>query len=346
MEASEPGVRVSFVIPTAGRPNRLRSTLGRLAALDYPKDHYEIVVINDGRDGSSDAVVEEFARSSGIAVKFARQEKRGAGAARNHGAKLAAGSMLFFVDDDIEVGEYHVEQHLRTHEAHGPCLVNGREEWSPETMTVLDNSHFGRYRISLKERHRWPETSSDRGAPFPEPEALVACDLSIPKEVFQALGGFDEQFVHGGAEDRELGLRAAAKGYPLVRNDMIKVWHHDPVDSLSRAGSREERYARGVVTLARKFPEAYAGSQMLAENSPLTTGDPPRVVAKKVVKTIVTRRVPMFLIHRLIGLLEAIDCPQRYLDRLYSTALGLYMFRGVRAQWPFEGQATTSDILR
>ena len=42
----------SIVVPTFRRPEALRATLTRLLALDYPRDRYEVIVVDDA--GESD----------------------------------------------------------------------------------------------------------------------------------------------------------------------------------------------------------------------------------------------------------------------------------------------------
>ena len=48
----------SIIIPTYNRPERLRSCLGAIALLDYPRKRFEVIVVDDGSKKPLDDVVE------------------------------------------------------------------------------------------------------------------------------------------------------------------------------------------------------------------------------------------------------------------------------------------------
>ena len=288
-------------------------------------------MVIDGRDSDSESVCAAFASES-IRVSYLAQPKAGAGAARNAGARLAEGDLLIFCDDDIAVEPPHVYQHVDTHRAYGSCVVNAREEWPPATLSALNATPLGRFRISLKEKWRPALIDRPLGTEIHDPQSLVACNMSIRRDVFWDIGGFDEDFGMGGAEDRDLGLRAQRAGLSLIRNDLIKVWHADPTSSLRAVCSREERYARGIALLADKYPDLYAGVAFISENSRVSRRDSPRLVAKKVIKACMVSERILAAVHWLIEGLERRSLPDRYLHRCYSVVLGLYIYRGIRTQ--------------
>jgi hypothetical protein len=46
-------MRISFVVPTYRRPDALRETLQALVSLHYPSDDYEVIVVDDGSEDST-----------------------------------------------------------------------------------------------------------------------------------------------------------------------------------------------------------------------------------------------------------------------------------------------------
>ena len=89
---------VSIVIPTYGRPGQLAECLRSIAQLDYPRDRYEVIVVDDGGPSLLDPVVAPFRAQ--VSLTLIRQRNAGPSAARNAGAERASGEYLAFTDDD------------------------------------------------------------------------------------------------------------------------------------------------------------------------------------------------------------------------------------------------------
>ena len=88
----------SIVIASYRRPGPLAACLQSLAQLDYPRDRFEAVVVDDGSQPSLAPVVE--AARGPLEVRFLRQKNAGPATARNTGAAQARGRFLAFTDDD------------------------------------------------------------------------------------------------------------------------------------------------------------------------------------------------------------------------------------------------------
>jgi len=88
----------SIVVPTCDRPRQLAACLQSLARLDYPRDRFEVIVVDDGTTTAAPALVVEM--KAGPDVRLVRQPHAGPAAARNLGASHARGSLLAFTDDD------------------------------------------------------------------------------------------------------------------------------------------------------------------------------------------------------------------------------------------------------
>ena len=88
----------SVIVPTRDRALRLGWCLDSLAALDFPREDYEVIVVDDGGRDRVDDVVRE--RSRAMHVALTRISHAGPGAARNAGVALSRGKLLAFIDDD------------------------------------------------------------------------------------------------------------------------------------------------------------------------------------------------------------------------------------------------------
>lgn len=87
-------MNVSVVVPTYNRAHQIADTLRSVVAQSHTP--HEIIVVDDGSTDETEVVCAAFRP----AVRYVRQSNAGVSAARNHGASLATGGALAFVDSD------------------------------------------------------------------------------------------------------------------------------------------------------------------------------------------------------------------------------------------------------
>jgi GT2 family glycosyltransferase len=315
----------SVIVPTYNRPAALARTLAALRGMDFPSDRLEIVVVDSG---AAESGAERLAGSNG--ARYSRCPDHGVATARNHGASLASGELLMFVDDDIVVDASNLRQHEAIHMSHDRCLVSGHWEYEPEFRRKLEASPLGRWRLAYEDLYNKPHgVAGDMRAGRVHPRTLAAANLSIRAGTFGSLDGFDERFPVG-AEDQDLTWRAAKAGCLLVYDYDIPVIHNDQHSDLISLCRRQERGAIGTVYFARKNPDAPAFS-MLIVNGPVGREDSARAVGRKLSRALLSRGVPLALAHRLVRVVELARPNGGWpLEFLYRAVGGLYVFRGVR----------------
>jgi hypothetical protein len=224
----------------------------------------------------------------------------------------------------------HIEQHLATRARYGDCVVNGHWEFAPETIAMLEESPFGRFRIAVE---RWvkdgiPKTPLD--GTCVAPAGITACNLGIRRDLFWELGGFDEAFPFAGAEDQEFSYRAAQAGCQFVYNPEIRLLHIDRRVTLPQFCERQAQGAVTAVFLAAKHPAEYADRPLIAENAPASRQDPPSILIKKILKRVLSTRPALATAHAVIGIWERWRPHSAALQRAYWAICGLYIYRGVR----------------
>lgn len=98
--AESPGPpRVSVVVPTRLRSQLLGECLRTIADQQYPKERFEVLVVDDGPSDETHRVTEILA-DRGMDVRYLTSEGRGINAARNTGLRHASGELVWLVDDD------------------------------------------------------------------------------------------------------------------------------------------------------------------------------------------------------------------------------------------------------
>lgn len=88
----------SIIVATYARSAQLATCLQSLTHLEYPRDRFEVIVVDDGSKVPPEAEVAGF--HGRLHVTLLTQHHAGPAKARNTGAARAKGQFLAFTDDD------------------------------------------------------------------------------------------------------------------------------------------------------------------------------------------------------------------------------------------------------
>jgi glycosyltransferase involved in cell wall biosynthesis len=220
---------VSVVVPTRGRPRQLAECIRALAAQTYPRQRFEVVVVDDGAGTPSE---EELVQSGGdLRVVLVRQAHAGPAAARNAGAARSAGELLAFTDDDCRpdpgwVAAFAARAAGRPNAAFGGRTVNAlagnRFSTASQLLLTYLYEHYG--------------SQPERGLFF------ASNNLAVPAAAFRALGGFDPANPRAAAEDRDFCDRWSARGLELAYAPEALVRH---AHALTLAGYARQHFEYG-----------------------------------------------------------------------------------------------------
>lgn len=313
----------TIVIPTFKRSDALRETLTALAAVDYPRNRWEAIVVDDGSGDDTEKVVADWITSTGLSGGFIAQKNSGPAVARNRGASEAHGEVLIFIDNDILVDRDFIRAHVDALAANPGCWIVGRVVHPPE----LRRTPFGRYRDAAWEAfHRTHSTEIPA-----ETSGMSAANVSMPSADFHKLGGFDEDFTIASCEDCDLGIRARKMGIRVLYEPRIVVLHNDWAVSLDRFCERQKLYSISDALLWRKYGADSPKADLVRQNSPINwSHDSPGLVLKKALKKMLATRPAVALTRTACRVAERIRPDSTLTKRAYDTAVGIAIFQGVR----------------
>jgi GT2 family glycosyltransferase/peptidoglycan/xylan/chitin deacetylase (PgdA/CDA1 family) len=237
--------RFSVVIPTHQRRERVTANLRALGAQSL-RD-FEAVVVVDGSSDDSAAALRDLDVPFPLAV--IQQGNRGAAAARNVGARAAAGEILLFLDDDMEADPALLAEHDRAHRE-GADLVVGDMPLHPDSPGGLLSWGVGFWAGSRRERLTAPGAAAGL-------DDLLTGQMSISRADFERLGGFDANFTREGlfgGEDIDFGHRVSRAGLKVLFSPTAISYQYYDVDPAAYL-RRARETGRSEEELMRKHPE-------------------------------------------------------------------------------------------
>jgi len=223
---------ISVVIPTYNRPQRLAACLQSLTQLDYPRDQFEVIVVDDGSPEPLTAVTEPF--QTQIGLRLLRQDNSGPASARNAGAASALGKYLAFTDDDCQVTADWLTA-LTTTLANQPhALIGGH------TVNALpENIYSTASQLLIDFLYSYYNPRQGTATFF------ASNNFALPRDMYQTLGGFDTGFPLAAGEDREFCDRWLQQGLTMVYAPAMII-HHTHHLSLGRFWRQHFNYGRGA----------------------------------------------------------------------------------------------------
>ena len=224
---------VSVVVPSHARRERLARLLDALAAQTLPRERFEVLVVHDYDD--HDAAELDGHR---LAVRQLRisPDRRGPARQRNLGWRAARAGLIAFTDDDCRPDPGWLAALLAAARAHPAAIVQGATAPDPDEIGALA-SPYART-ISVDPPGRFAQT----------------CNILYPRELLEAVGGFDERLPAAAGEDTDLALRARATGASYVGAPGARVFH--AVEAYSLGGAIRLAFKwRHLAYVVRRHPE-------------------------------------------------------------------------------------------
>ncbi len=199
----------SIIIPTWSRPDQLAECLRALSLVEYPRDRFEVIVVDDGGDVPLDDVLAPF--RADLRLSLMRQPNAGPAEARNAGAQRAGGEYLAFTDDDCLPESGWLKELAEALAAAPECMIGGAiidagASLYSATSQLIADAVYRHYNANpLRARF------------------VSSNNLAVPARGFQEIGGFDPAFRT--AEDRDLCDRWLHEGRRIVYHAGARVRH-------------------------------------------------------------------------------------------------------------------------
>lgn len=230
-----PDIQFSVVIPVHNGGDLLRACLRSVAALDFPKSAFEVIVVDNKSTDDTAKIIDDFKF-----VRLSETRHQSSYAARNVGIRAARGAVIAFTDADCEVALdwlTRIDEAARANPQAG-CIAGEILSFTPTTPVERYSDHIGLL------RQRGPLS----GWHF-KPYAQTA-NAAYRREVFDRVGLFDPEAKSGG--DAAIAWRMLDRtNYELVFAPEARVFHHHRT-SAAGLWSQFRRYGGGKLAWAKE----------------------------------------------------------------------------------------------
>ena len=210
----------SMVVATGNGSLALQRLLTSLLAQDYPREAFEVIVVDDGGTGSLQATVEPF--YPGLQIRLLPLSAHG-GPARHQGVQASRFSWIAFVDDDCQLAPNWLQEMAQMALQHPHSALGG------QSVNALQDNVWSQASQEIMAARYGDDQRGERGTCF------ATVNLVVPRVLYDQMGGGD---------DREFCRRWIQRGFAMHFAPEAVTFHHHDL-SLVRFWELHFRYGRG-----------------------------------------------------------------------------------------------------
>jgi cellulose synthase/poly-beta-1,6-N-acetylglucosamine synthase-like glycosyltransferase len=229
--------KVSVIISAYNEEEKISDCIESLKAVDYPKDLYEVIILNDGSEDRTSSIVEKYADGKNI-VFVDNKKNKGKAPCLNQGISLAKGSYVACMDADTVVPK----------------------DIFKKTIPYFDDKQTGAVTVSVEVKN--PKNFLQKIIRL---EYILGLSLFLKvfssfncihvtpgpfsiyrKSLLDSIGGFDEKNI---TEDLEIAYRIHKSGYKIANCMNVSVKTITPHNFQGLYRQRKRWYSGALLTL-------------------------------------------------------------------------------------------------
>lgn len=238
--------RFTVVVPTFNRPGQLSVCLEAMAALDYPREAFEVVVVDDGGTAALEPVIAGVADR--LDVRLVRQANAGPGPARNAGIHAARGRFVAFTDDDCQPHPAWLRAYEAVLRQFPDALVGGH------TINRLTENPYSSMSQQIQDIVYRHYNADPAHATF-----FASSNIAAARDRLLAVNGFEANVRLIASEDRNLCDVWRFQGGPMRYVPAAIVYHAHPL-TLGKYMRQHFQYGQGAYSYHRLRAERGSGS--------------------------------------------------------------------------------------
>jgi len=238
---------ITVVMAVRNEERFIGGTLEQIAAQDFPKDRYEVIIVDGESEDRTIEIAESF-KSKIPNLKIMTNPIHRASASRNKAFRESRGKYMIVIDGHVHIPSKSLLRDMMQIFSSSDYEVLSR----PQPLRPPDNNIFQNCIASARESVIGHGLDSTIYNMEYEGEVDPASSAAMYRySIFEAVGYIDEDF--DAAEDYEFNYRIAKAGYKSYTSPKLAVYYY-PRESYRGLFHQMERYGLGRFRLTRKYP--------------------------------------------------------------------------------------------
>lgn len=247
---------VSVIVVNFNGRELLEACFKSLLRQDYPTEHVEVILVDNGSQDNSLEVAETLFPSVNI---IKNSTNVGFAPAVNQGAAAATGDYLALINNDAYANRSWLQEMVQTLEAHRDtgvvCVGSKMLDWYGRKIDFIGGG-MNFYGQGDQFFHQLPIDAIDAR----EEEILFACGgaMLVDREVFFQVGGLDSDYF-AYFEDVDFGWRLWLYGYRVLLAPNAIVYHrqHATANTASGYQVRMLMERNAIITIIKNYDEEH-----------------------------------------------------------------------------------------
>lgn len=235
-------MKISIIVPVLNGESQIKDCIESLIDQDYPKDQYEIIVVDNGSKDNTLAIATDILHSNrDVRFVLTKEFVAGSYAARNKGIDNSNGKIIVFTDSDcIADINWLKELSIGFEDKDIGCVVGAIQPYPGKTLVEIfsKNANILSQNTTLKSEF----------LPYGQ-----TANVAFRKDVFGKIGIFDNTVNSGGDADLAWRMQLFTK-YKLIYHPDAFVQHKHRT-TIRKLFKQYFNYGTGNVLLYKKYED-------------------------------------------------------------------------------------------
>jgi cellulose synthase/poly-beta-1,6-N-acetylglucosamine synthase-like glycosyltransferase len=228
--------RISVIVPVYNNEKIIAACLHALLEQDYPKDRYEVVVVDNNSTDKTKEIIQS------MPVKYLlEKDNQTSYAARNKGVRETESEIVAFIDADCIADKNWISRGVAPFSDTKVGCVAG------EVKNVAPTNDVESY---ICEKNVFIQMNQLNNSSLTH---LLIGNAFIRRSIFQEIGYFETKWVSGG--DADYGIRIQRETSYKMHYAADAIVHHKHRSTLKSMFKQNVKWGYGSTLLQMKYPE-------------------------------------------------------------------------------------------